>query len=47
MSRIISIQNSFTKGEIDPKLTARTDIDAYSVIKRAQLKRINNENNRH
>ena len=31
MSRIISIQNSFTKGEIDPKLTARTDIDAYSV----------------
>ena len=30
MSRIIQIQNDFTRGELDPKLRARTDIDQYS-----------------
>jgi hypothetical protein len=29
MSRIISIQNDFTAGELDPKLRARTDIAQY------------------
>tara|TARA_R100000234_G_scaffold98035_1_gene66478 strand:+ start:9196 stop:11175 length:1980 start_codon:yes stop_codon:yes gene_type:complete len=29
MSRVIAIQNSFTSGELDPKLLARTDIKQY------------------
>ena len=29
MSRVIDIQNSFTSGELDPKLIARDDIKAY------------------
>lgn len=29
MSRIIDIQNSFTSGELDPKLIARDDVKAY------------------
>lgn len=29
MSRVINIQNSFTSGELDPKLIARDDIKAY------------------
>tara|TARA_R110002012_G_scaffold138888_2_gene295801 strand:- start:10749 stop:13058 length:2310 start_codon:yes stop_codon:yes gene_type:complete len=29
MSKIIAIQNSFTSGELDPKLLSRTDLEAY------------------
>jgi hypothetical protein len=29
MSRVIAIQNSFTSGELDPKLIARDDVKAY------------------
>ena len=29
MSRVIAIQNSFTSGELDPKLLSRTDIKQY------------------
>lgn len=29
MSRVIAIQNSFTSGELDPKLLSRTDLKAY------------------
>ena len=29
MSRVIAIQNSFTSGELDPKLLARTDVEQY------------------
>ena len=29
MSRVIAIQNSFTSGELDPKLLARTDLKQY------------------
>ena len=29
MSRVIDIQNSFTSGELDPKLIARDDVKAY------------------